>query len=82
MLVVFSYYNEKIGYLQGMNYIGEGILKLNMTPHASYCMLEFMLRKFFSSLFSGNLDNLKVKLYQFMRLMERYLPNLYKHLEN
>lgn len=65
-----------------MNYIGESVLKLNLSPQSSYCMFEYLLRKYFSSLFVGNLDNLKVKLYQFMRLMERYLPNLYKHLEN
>lgn len=82
MLMAFSFYNQKIGYLQGMNYIGENILKLNMSPQSSYCMLEYLLRKHFSLLFSANLDNLKVKLYQFMRLLERYLPNLYKHLEN
>lgn len=30
LLNIFSYYNEKIGYLQGMNYLGEHLLKLNL----------------------------------------------------
>jgi hypothetical protein len=28
MLLIFSYYNSEIGYVQGMNYQGEHILKL------------------------------------------------------
>lgn len=82
MLTVFSYYNDKIGYLQGMNYIGETILKLPQRPESAYCMLEYMLRRYFSTLFVGNLENLKLKVYQLTRLMERYLPALAKHFEN
>jgi hypothetical protein len=80
MLTVFAFYNEKIGYVQGMNYIGESVLKLSLPPQSSYCVLEYLLRTYFSSLFHGQLDNLKVKIYQFSRLMEKYLPNLHKHL--
>lgn len=32
MLLAFSFYNDKIGYVQGMNYIGENILKLTLPP--------------------------------------------------
>jgi hypothetical protein len=38
ILVVFSFYNEKIGYLQGMNYLGETILKLPISAESAYCI--------------------------------------------
>jgi hypothetical protein len=80
--MVFSFYNDKIGYLQGMNYIGETILKLPLPSESAYCMLEYMLRRYFSTLFIGNLENLRLKVYQLSRLMARHLPSLSKHFDN
>jgi len=31
-------------------------------------------------LYTGNFDGLKIKIYQFMRLVERERPELYEHL--
>lgn len=45
-------------------------------------MLEYMLRRYFSTLFAGNLDNLRLKVYQLTRLMARVLPSLAKHFDN
>lgn len=79
MLLAFSYYNSSIGYVQGMNYQGEHILKLTTDKTASYAIFEYLLTQNYTGIFGEDFDGLKLKFYQFGRLLERNLPQLAKH---
>lgn len=69
MLLIFSYYNSEIGYVQGMNYQGEHILKLTSEVNISYSLFEFILTNYYSGIFGEDFDGLKLKFYQFGRLL-------------
>lgn len=77
--MVFSYYNSEIGYVQGMNYQGEHIFKLTSKPNISYSILDYVLTHHYADIFGEDFDGLKLKMYQFGRLLEHYLPELANH---
>lgn len=50
MLQVFTYYNYRLGYVQGMNYLGEHLFKLNLEEETTYNILEYILVVFYTKI--------------------------------
>jgi ecotropic viral integration site 5 protein len=80
VLKAFSYYHPDNGYLQGMNYLCENILKLTDDTYTCYSIFENLMNNQYYHLYTGNFDGLKIKIYQFMRILQRERPELYDHL--
>lgn len=69
-----------MGYLQGMNYLCENILKMTHNTYHVYFIFEHLMNNHFSNMYTGKFDGLKIKIYQMMRILQRENPNLYNHL--
>jgi hypothetical protein len=76
----FAFYHPDNGYLQGMNYLCENILKLTDDSFLCYAIFEHLMNNQYYALYTGSFQGLKTKIYQFMRLLERERPELYDHL--
>src|SRR5690606_7387386 len=73
VLLMFSFYHFDVGYVQGMNYLGENIMKLTQgNQEQLYTLFEFVLLTYYSDIFGAKFDGLKLRIYQFSRLLERY----------
>ena len=65
----YAYYHPDVGYLQGINYLCENILKLTADSYTCYTIFEHLMNNQFSGLYTLHFHGLKVKIYQFMRLL-------------
>ena len=79
ILKSFAFYHPNVGYLQGMNYLCENILKLTDDVFTAYKIFEYLMNNQFYGMYSANFDGLKIKIYQFMRIVQREKPKLYNH---
>lgn len=79
ILKCFAFYHPNVGYLQGMNYLCENILKLTDDVFTGYKIFEYLMNNQFYGMYSANFDGLKMKIYQFMRIVQREKPKLYDH---
>lgn len=80
VLKVFSFYHPDHGYLQGMNYLCENILKMTDDAYTCYFIFEHLMNNQYHSMYTHNFNGLKLKIYQFMRLLDRETPELFLHL--
>ena len=80
VLKAFSYYHPDNGYLQGMNYLCQNILKMTDDTFTCYSIFENLMNNQYYHLYTGSFDGLKIKIYQFMRILQRERPELYDHL--
>lgn len=71
VLNTFAFYHPEHGYLQGMNYLCENILKLTDDAFVVYFIFEHLMNNQYHALYSYHFHGLKLKIYQFMRLLER-----------
>ncbi|OUT21843.1 hypothetical protein CAS74_002822 [Pichia kudriavzevii] len=82
IIKTYSLYDHEVGYTQGMAFITVPLL-MNMEPDAAFCMLvRLMFTYGFRELYLPEMPGLHLRIYQFDRLMEDTLPELYNHLEN
>jgi hypothetical protein len=80
MTRIASFYHPDHGYLQGMNYLCENILKLTDDSYICYFIFEHLMNNQYYGMYTSNFDGLKVKIYQFMRMLDRERPELADHL--
>ncbi|KAG7830025.1 hypothetical protein KL943_005191 [Ogataea angusta] len=81
IIKVYSIYDKEVGYTQGMAFITVPLL-MNMEASEAFCMLVKLMNTYdFKQLFVPQMPGLHLKLYQFDRLMEDNLPELYLHLK-
>ncbi|KAG7896470.1 hypothetical protein KL906_004517 [Ogataea polymorpha] len=81
IIKVYSIYDKEVGYTQGMAFITVPLL-MNMEASEAFCMLVKLMNTYdFKQLFVPQMPGLHLKLYQFDRLMEDKLPELYLHLK-
>lgn len=71
VLTAFAYYHPDNGYLQGMNYLCENILKLTDDTYTCYAIFECLMNNQYYHLYTASFDGLKIKIYQFMRILQR-----------
>lgn len=65
-----------------MNYLCENILKLTNNTYEVYTIFEYIMNNQYYRLYLGTFEGLKLKMYQFMRILECDRPELYAHLQN
>ena len=86
LLTVYSLYNEKIGYAQGINFIAANIILLMEKEKEETCLmfLDGLLRKFDFGELSGLSigDWLKKNLNILNNYLEKFSPEIMKFLEN
>ena len=79
LLRTFAYFNKAISYCQGMNYIA-GYLFIRIRDEVeAYSVSETMMRTHFNELFVNEFEVLKIKMYQFERLLSIFIPELSEH---
>ncbi|VEU20295.1 DEKNAAC101221 [Brettanomyces naardenensis] len=77
----YSLYDKEVGYTQGMAFITVPLL-MNMDASEAFCMLAKLMDNYgFRELYLPEMPGLHLKLYQFDRLIEDVLPELYLHLQ-
>lgn len=67
----YAFYHPEVGYLQGMNYLCENILKLTDNVFDVYSIFEHLMNNQYYGMYIGAFEGLKLKIYQFMRILER-----------
>ncbi|TID30321.1 hypothetical protein CANINC_001108 [Pichia inconspicua] len=82
IIKTYSLYDTEVGYTQGMAFITVPLL-MNMESDEAFCalvrlMFTYGLRDFFLPEMPG----LHLRIYQFDRLLEDFVPDLYQHLQN
>lgn len=77
----YSLYDREVGYTQGMAFLTVPLL-MNMDAGEAFCMLVKLMTNYeFRTLYIPDMTGLHLKLYQFDRLIEDRLPELYGHLQ-
>jgi len=71
VLGVYAFYYSHAGYLQGMNYLCENILKMTTNTFEVYSIFESLVNHHYSNMYTGKFDGLKIKIYQMMRILQR-----------
>jgi hypothetical protein len=79
VLRAYAFYDQEVGYCQGMNYIA-GVLYLQLQDEdCTFRALVGMIEKYrMASLYHRNLPRLKLLLYQLDRLIGIFLPELHR----
>ncbi|CAD8065271.1 unnamed protein product [Paramecium primaurelia] len=82
LLRIYAFYNQDVGYCQGMNYIA-GYLYLNFQDQViAYKAFDRMMNLYFKDLYINDFSKLKIGFYQFDRLLQIFLPELSQHLKD
>ncbi|CAD8164735.1 unnamed protein product [Paramecium pentaurelia] len=82
LLRIYAFYNQDVGYCQGMNYIA-GYLYLNFQDQViAYKAFDKMMNLYFKDLYINDFSKLKIGFYQFDRLLQIFLPELSQHLKD
>ena len=64
-----------------MNYIVEHLLKLTTKPHYVYKIFEHLMRTHYYHYYDNNFALIRLRIYQLIRLIEIYIPELARHFE-
>lgn len=76
----YSLYDEEVGYCQGMQFV-VGPLLLNMPDEEAFSTLVRLMKSYdLRGHFVPNMPALQLRLFQFERLLEEFLPLLHRHL--
>lgn len=76
----YSLYDEECGYCQGMQFV-VGPMLLNMPDEEAFSTLVRLMKSYdLRGHFVPNMPTLQLRLYQFDRLLEEFLPLLFRHL--
>ncbi|KAJ9063001.1 GTPase-activating protein [Entomophthora muscae] len=79
VLKCYSLYDPEVGYCQGLSFLA-GPLLLNMPDEEAFCVLVRMMEGLRLH-FTPAMEGLQVRTYQFERMMEESLPQVYQHLQ-
>ncbi|KAK0537986.1 GTPase-activating protein [Tilletia horrida] len=80
VIKAYSLYDEECGYCQGMQFV-VGPLLLNMPDEEAFSTLARLMKSYdLRGHYIPNMPSLQLRLYQFDRLLEEFLPLLHKHL--
>lgn len=78
----YSAYDIQVGYCQGLTFLA-GPLLLHMDDKSAFCILVKLMEDFdLRSMFTADMAGLHLRVYQFERLIEDQLPQLYQHFTN
>lgn len=80
VLKAYSLYDPAVGYVQGMNLIAAPLLLYCSEEEAFSIMVKLMKDHDLRSLFLPEMPGLHIRLYQFDRLLEDFLPAVHIHL--
>lgn len=81
ILRVYSYYNTKVGYCQGMNYIAGTLFIVLKDPALSFWAMDELIRiNSMSDLYSEELSKLKFLFFALDRLISSNLPDIFEAL--
>ncbi|EPQ30179.1 uncharacterized protein PFL1_02295 [Pseudozyma flocculosa PF-1] len=76
----YSLYDPEVGYCQGMQFV-VGPLLLNMPDEEAFSTLVRLMKSYdLRGHFTPNMPSLQLRLFQFDRLLEEFLPLLHMHL--
>jgi Rab-GTPase-TBC domain len=59
---------------KGMNYLAGYIYLKTLNPHNAYLIFEYLMEKRFKEIFVKEFEVLKIKMYQFERLLDIFHP--------
>lgn len=80
VIKAYSLFDPDVGYTQGMIFITVPLI-MNMSESECFCLLVTLMKDYnLRSLFCPEMKGLHLLLYEFDRLLEINLPNLYNHL--
>ncbi|KAK0543573.1 GTPase-activating protein [Tilletia horrida] len=80
VIKAYSLYDEECGYCQGMQFV-VGPLLLNMPDEEAFSTLARLMKSYdLRGHYIPNMPSLQLRLYQFDRLLEEFLPLLHRHL--
>ncbi|CAD5229473.1 unnamed protein product [Bursaphelenchus okinawaensis] len=75
----YSLYDEEVGYCQGLSFLAAALL-LHMSEEKSFCVLVRIMYNYeLRDLFKLGFDALHLRFYQLQKLIEYYVPDLYRH---
>jgi len=78
-LKAYSLYDPQVGYCQGLPFV-VAILLLNMPDEEAFCLLVRLMHSYdLRGHFLPEMPRLQLRLYQFERLIEEYLPVFHVH---
>jgi hypothetical protein len=81
VLRAFSLYDSEVGYCQGLGFIVAPLL-MNMSHSEAFCVLVRLMEAYEMRLmYTPTLAGLKLRLYQFEKLVEQSAPVLARHLK-
>lgn len=80
VIKAYSLYDPEVGYCQGMQFV-VGPLLLNMPDEEAFSTFVRLMKSYdLRGHFTPNMPALQLRLFQFDRLLEDFLPLLYRHL--
>ena len=80
ILMCFSSFNKSTGYVQGMGFLAALFLSY-MDEENSFWMLYIIFKKYnLEEIYIKDFPGLRKRLYIFMKLVEKFMPKLYKKL--
>ncbi|CAD8161073.1 unnamed protein product [Paramecium octaurelia] len=82
LLRIYAFYNQEVGYCQGMNYIAGYIYLTFQDQVTAYKAFDRMMNLYFKDLYINDFSKLKIGFYQFDRLLQVFLPELSQHLKD
>lgn len=81
VLRAYSAYDMQVGYCQGLTFLA-GPLLLHMSDRDAFCVLiKLMEDANVRSMFTPDMTGLQLRIYQFEKLFEDYLPELKRHFD-
>ena len=82
LLTVYSLYNQKIGYAQGINFLAAHILLLYDKEEEGFVFFDALLQKFEFEKLLGIENELHNKLYNLKLCLKKYCPDISRYLES
>ncbi|CAD6885326.1 unnamed protein product [Tilletia controversa] len=80
VIKAYSLYDEECGYCQGMQFV-VGPLLLNMPDEEAFSTMARLMKSYdLRGHYIPNMPSLQLRLFQFDRLLEEFLPLIHKHL--
>ena len=82
LLTVYSLYNDKIGYAQGLNFLAAYIILLFEKEEEAFVFLDALLQKFEYEKLLGIENELNNKLNNIGQYLKKYCPEICKYLDS
>ncbi|CAD8173883.1 unnamed protein product [Paramecium pentaurelia] len=82
LLRIYAFYNQEVGYCQGMNYIAGYLYLIYQDQEIAYKAFDRMMNLYFKELYINDFSKLKTGFYAFERLLCIFLPELSSHLKD